>query len=27
MSRHGKRFRRAKEKIPAGVQFKPDEAV
>ena len=27
MSRHGKRFRRAKEKIPTGVQFKPDEAV
>ena len=27
MSRHGKRFRRAKEKVPSGVQFKPDEAV
>jgi len=27
MSKHGKRFRYAKEKIPAGVQFKPDEAV
>ena len=27
MSRHGKRFRRAKDKVPSGVQFKPDEAV
>ena len=27
MSKHGKRFRSAKEKIPSGVQFKPDEAV
>jgi large subunit ribosomal protein L1 len=27
MSKHGKRFRSAKEQIPSGVQFKPDEAV
>jgi large subunit ribosomal protein L1 len=27
MSKHGKRFRYAKEKIPSGAQFKPDEAV
>lgn len=27
MSKHGKRFRDAKAKVPVGVQFKPDEAV
>lgn len=27
MSKHGKRFRNAKAKLPEGAQFKPDEAV
>jgi hypothetical protein len=27
MARHGRKFREAREKVPAGAKFAPDEAV